>query len=388
VRTRGRSVRTAIRLSEGLVLAFSTTVLGCADASAPDERRHVNRLLVPGTEEAAAVIVDLDRREIVRQIGPPLFSQGPALLIDNAATLITSGRVASGDVILAGFDTRSGAEKWQFVASRAQVPLRSNGTALGLFSMAAHPRRPELFAWRSDREGRLGIAVFDYKRQEVTDFYAPFSPRPGGIAFLAPSARYPDGALVAFGDDGPRDRSRPFLYFLTGSPLALGDSLVLSRPSQQVWQVEGSADGKALIVGTDAQILHVDVSTLSVTIQARRPNLGRFVQSPTDGRLFLTAPGASDLPSPDIVHVLSPALELTAIVDLRAIPNEQRPLGIGGSIVSKNGRWLYIVYGVPRDGPLYGPQLAGILVLDTVSWSVVDIVPLRTFGGTTPFLMP
>jgi hypothetical protein len=343
--------------------------------------------LVPATEEAAAVLVDLDRRQVVLRIGPPLLGPGPALLIDNSSTMITSGRIASGDVILAAYDTRTGAERWEHVISRAQVPLRRSGVALGLFAAAAHSRRPELFMWRSERDGVNGLAVFDYRRGEVIDFF-PFSPRPGGVAFLSASARYPDGAVIGFGDDGPRDRSRAFLYFLAGAPLKLRDSLVLSRPSGQVWQVQGSPDGRELLVGTDAEILRVDVANLQIVSRARRPNLGPFIRSPTDGRVFFVAPGALDVPSPDIVHILSTNLELTAVVDLRALPTAQRPLGIGGGVVSRNGRWLYIVSGVARDGPLYGPQPTSVLLLNLDSLAVSDVIPLRTLGGGVPMLVP
>jgi hypothetical protein len=338
-------------------------------------------------EEAAAFVVDLNRHEVVRRIGPPLLFQGPSILVENNTQLITSGRLASGDVVLLGINPGTGAELWRSVLSSAQVPVLSNGVAIGNFATAANTRAPELYLWRSDRSGQLGVAVFDYHRKEVTGFWGPFALRPGGIAFLPPGSRYRDGALIAFGDDNQRPVSHAYLFFVAGSPLAVRDTLRLPSTSQQALQVQVSADGSDLLVGTEAELLRVDVATLQITARAIRPNFGGLVRSPTDGRYFFVAPGASDRPSPDLIHILTPSLELSAVVDLRVLPQSDRPLGIGGAVVSRDGRWLYIVSGVRRDGPLYGPQATSILVVDTSSGQVVDIVPMGTFGGATPMLV-
>jgi hypothetical protein len=383
----GRRANDLYRLPLGLLLVCAAIALGCADATDPSALPHPDRLLVPAMEEAAAFVVDVNRREIVRRIGPPLLFQGASVLVDNNTQLITSGRLESGDVVLLGLNPVNGAEVWRSVIARAQVPVLSNGVAVGTFAMVANSRRPELYLWRSDRGGQPGVAVFDYHTRAVTDFWGPFSLRPGGLAFLPPGNRFPEGALIAFGDDAARPVSHASLYFLTGNPLTVQDSMRLPSPSQQALQVQGSADGNDVLVGTEAELLKVDVGTLKITTRAIRPNFGGLVRSPTDGRYFLVAPGATDRPSSDLIHILTPSLELSAVVDLRVLPELDRPLGIGGAVVSRDGRWLYIVSGVRRDGPLYGPQAASILIVNTSSGKVEDIVALRTFGGTSPILM-
>ncbi len=70
------------------------------------------------------------------------------------------------------------------------------------------------------------------------------------------------------------------------------------------------------------------------------------------------------------------------------LPFGERPLGILGAEESIDGRWLYIIGGVPRDGPLYGPEPTHVLVIDKASGLVVDTVELDTFGGVRAVLVP
>jgi hypothetical protein len=86
--------------------------------------------------------------------------------------------------------------------------------------------------------------------------------------------------------------------------------------------------------------------------------------------------------------VLDPTLELSSIIDLRGLPAEERPLGILGAEESRDGRWLYIVGGVPRDGPLYGPQRTHILVIEKATGNVADVVVLDTYGGSRSIAIP
>jgi len=92
--------------------------------------------------------------------------------------------------------------------------------------------------------------------------------------------------------------------------------------------------------------------------------------------------------STGIIYVLDANLELSSIIDLRVLPFGERPLGIMGAEESRDGKWLYIVGGVPRDGPLYGPEPTHILVIDKATGLVADTINLDTFGGGRPVLVP
>jgi hypothetical protein len=113
-----------------------------------------------------------------------------------------------------------------------------------------------------------------------------------------------------------------------------------------------------------------------------------FFISRATGRLILPDVGTSVVASTGIIYLLDANMELSSIIDLRVLPFGERPLGIMGAEESRDGRWLYIVGGVPRDGPLYGPEETHVLVIDKATGLVVDTVPLKTFGGSRPILMP
>lgn len=341
---------------------------------------------MPGTELAAAVVYDLNARAIVRRLGPPLTEQGLVLYDRSSASLYTIGRVSSGEDVLLELDARTGAERRRRVISSDGVAIRSNGVAFGRLGGALDPSRRRIYLWNSERGGVFGVAVLDLATGEAIDFRR-VALRRGGVAVLPASERYPEGAVLAYGDDGNPDFSRAVLYILTGSPLALRDSIVLAPPSRRFLQVEVAADGRELLIGTNARIMRVDAHAKVVTAVATRPNGGTFARSPADGRLFLAAPGTPDLPTPNLVHVLHPSLELAGVVDLRALPDSQLPLGIAGGVVSPDGHWLYLVTGVSRTGPaLYGPQETSIVILDTTTLAIAAVRGLRTFGTGTPYL--
>ncbi len=370
----------------GLLLASSGVLLGCKDAITPDAAISADLLLVPATEDAAAVVVDPAKRAIVRAIGPRLSGQGPTFL--NGGELVTTGTTASGEQVLLGFDAGTGTQLWRYVTATGSGQVLYDGTSLGTGAIAAHPSRHELFLWRSRRDGAFGVATFDTDLGTVTDFFGPLATRPGGLTYLPPNSRFPEGGLIVFGDDGPQQNSRAHLYLLTGSPLTLTDSLVFSRPSLHVLQVSPAANGREMVVATDTRLLRVDAVGWRVTASAVRPNGALVARSPRDGRLYLAAPGTASQPSPDLVHVLKADLELVAVVDLRALPGGYRPLGVGGGVVSGDGQRYYVVTGIRSDGPLYGPEVTRLLVVNTSTLTVSDVMVLSTLGGGQPFLMP
>ena len=244
----------------------------------------------------------------------------------------------------------------------------------------------KLYCWNSERGGVTGVGVLDLASGNVGDFRrVPL--RRGGVTALPPSPRFPEGAVIVYGDSGNIDFSHAVMFVLAGTPLAVQDSIVLAPPSRRFVQVEVIGDGRELLVGTNAELLRIDIATKAILGKSSRPNGGLLQRSPVDGRFFIVAPGTTELPTPNLIHVLWPTFELLGVVDLRSLPQKSQPLGIGGSVVSNDGRWLYVVTGVGREGPVYGPQPTSILVLDTATLSVMDLLELDTFGVGRPQLI-
>jgi hypothetical protein len=376
----------SLRLVVGLLLASSGVLRGCKDATTPDAAAKAELLLVPATEDAAAVVVDPARRTIVRSIGPRLTGQGPTFL--NGGDLVTTGTTVAGEQVLLGFDAGTGTQLWRYVTATGNGQVLYDGTSLGTAAIAAHPSHHELFLWRSRRNAAFGVATFDTDRGAVTDFFGPLATRPGGLAYLPPNPRFPEGGLIVFGDDGPQQNLRAHLYVLTGSPMSLTDSLVFARPSSHVLQVSVADDGREMVVATDTRLLRVDVVAWRIAASAVRPNGGLVAHSPRDDRFFIVAPGTATQPSSDLIYVLQADLELLAVVDLRALPGGVRPLGVGGGVVSRDGQRYYVVTGIRSDGPLYGPEVTRLVVVSTGTLTLSDVMVLNTLGGGPPLLMP
>jgi len=360
-------------------------MMGCARPSGPATHDHSRKLLVAGTEDGA-IVIDLDWRGIVRRTGPRFIAQGPSVL-DARNTLISVGTVEGGDRFMVGLDAESGLELWRLSLGSTVQPATVNGVELGASIIAAHPTRPEVYLWRSFREGQSGVAVYDVAKKAVTGFFGPTFGRFRAMAVTPPTESHPNGCLVVGADFGSQVTSRAFLHVACGSDFADRDSIAITQPSRFVSQVELSADASELIVMTDVELLKYDPRTMALQVRATRPLGSPFFMSRATRRLIMPDVGDNLVASTGIIYLLDADLELSSIVDLRVLPFGERPLGILGAEESLDGRWLYVLGGVPRDGPLYGPERTHVVVIEKATGQVADIVRLDTFGGGRPFLV-
>ena len=367
-------------------LAAIAVVIGCADPSGPSTHLHPQRVLIAGTE-AGAIVVDLDWRGIIRRSGPRFVAQGPSAL-NGRGDLLTVGRITGGAVVMAGLDLDTGLELWRATIHDGIAPNLVDGIELGATMIAANPSRGEVFLGRSTQGGVGGIAGYDYERRRISRFVGPVGNRLRAIAATPASAAHPEGCLVLALDGGTQASFRAFLHVVCGTSYAVRDSISIALPSRQVLQMDLSADGRELLVMTDLELTKFDVPSFTVKAKAARPMAAPFFSSRATGRLIIPDVGSSVVASTGIIYLLDANLELTSIIDLRVLPFGERPLGILGAEESRDGRWLYIVGGVPRDGPQYGPEETHILVIEKATGLVVDTVNLDTFGGGRAVLVP
>lgn len=365
-------------------LVATALLVGCADPSGPATHQHPQRLLIAGTEEGA-IVVDLDWRGIIRRSGPRFVTQGPSAL-NGRGELITVGRIQGDATVMAGLDVETGLELWRTPINQGTTPNVVDGVSLGATMIAANPARPEVFLSRSTQNGVNGIVGYDYDRRRVTRFIGPVSTR------LRAVAATPAGCLVmaldADLDPGPAVNLRAAFHVVCGTEYADRDSIPVAPPSRQVLQIEMSGDGKHLIVMTDLEFIKLDALTFEVKSKATRPLAAPFFMSRATGRLIIPDVGSSVVASTGIIYLLDGDLELSSVIDLRVLPFGERPLGILGAEESRDGKWLYIIGGVPRDGPLYGPERTHILVIEKATGLVRDTVNLDTFGGGRAILVP
>lgn len=367
-------------------LFAALAVLSCAEPSGPTTHMHAQRVLIAGTEDGA-IVVDLDWRGIVRRSGPRLVSQGPSVL-DGRGGLITVGRLDGGATVIAGLDVETGLELWRTPISQGSTPTLVDGAELGATMISANPSRSEVFLSRSVQNGITGIAGFDYSRRRVTRFFGPVGNRLRAIMATPATVSQPEGCLVMALDAGPNNNTRAFLHVACGTSYEQRDSISIAPPSRVVLQMELSANGQDLLVMTDIELIKLDAATMQVKLRATRPLPAPFFVSRATGRVIIPDGGTSVVASTGIIYLLDADLELSSIIDLRVLPLGERPLGILGAEESADGRWLYLVGGVPRDGPLYGPEQTHILVIDKTTGLVVDTVNLDTFGGGRIVLVP
>jgi hypothetical protein len=378
------------RVAGRVFLTGLVAAAACADPSGPATHTHPQRILIAGTEDGA-VVVDLDWRGIIRRSGPRFAAQGSSVLNGRGA-LLTVGRLEDSATVMAGLDVETGLELWRTAISQGTTPDIVDGVELGAAMIAANPSRPEVFLWRAGQNGVIGIAGYDYDKRRVTRFFGPVGNRFRAMAATPATAAHPEGCLVmaldADLDPGPALNLRASFHVVCGTEYAERDSISIALPSRQVLQMEMSADGRDLIVMTDLELLKLDAATMQVKLKASRPMVAPFFVSRATGRLIIADVGSTVVASTGIIYLLDADLELSSIIDLRVLPFGERPLGILGAEESRDGRWLYIVGGVPRDGPLYGPEKTHVLVIDKGTGLVIDTVNLDTFGGGRPILVP
>lgn len=358
--------------------------LTCAEPSGPATHDHASRLLIAGTEDGA-IVVDLDWRGIVRRMGPTFKSHGETRL-DSRNTLITVGTLESDEQVVVGMDATSGLELWRLGLGAGEARATLDGVALGASLVASHPLRPEIYLWRTVRDGVSGVAAYDFRRKRISRFYGPMVGRFRAMAVIPPAPAHPNGCLVVGADVG-QPINRAFLHVACGDSFAERDSIPIDLPSRGVTQMELSADGTELLVMTDLELLKFDAATMTRKRTASRPLAAPFFMTRAGSRLVIADVGSSTVASTGIIYVLDRSLELVLVVDLRVLPYGERPLGITGAEESLDGRWLYIVGGVPRDGPLYGPERTHVVVIEKATGQVADVVRLRTFGGGMPYLV-
>jgi hypothetical protein len=365
-------------------------LVACADPSGPTTHVHAQRVLIPGTEDGA-VVVDLDWRGIIRRSGPRFVTQGPTALNGRGA-LITVGRIQGDATVMAGLDIDTGLELWRTAVAQGTTPAVVEGVELGATMVAANPSRPEVFLSRSTQNGVSGIAGYDYDRKRITRFFGPVGPRFRAMTATPATPAHPLGCVVmaldADLDPGPAVNLRASFHVVCDTEYADRDSIPIALPSRQVLQMETTGDGKDLIVMTDLELLKLDAATFQVKVRAARPIVAPFFASRATGRVIIPDVGSSVVASTGIIYLLDSNLELSSIIDLRVLPFGERPLGIMGAEESRDGKWLYIVGGVPRDGPLYGPEPTHILVIEKSTGLVVDTINLETFGGGRAILVP
>jgi hypothetical protein len=370
-------------------LLLAGLVAACADPSGPSTHEHPQRVLIAGTEEGA-VVVDLDWRGIIRRSGPRFVSRGP-MAVNGRGEMISVGRLQGDATVMTGLNVETGIELWRAPIGQGTTPATVDGVELGATMIAASISRPEVFLWRSRKDGLFGIAGYDYDRRRVTRFVGPVGPRFRAMAVQPSTSEHPEGCLVMALDAGNSQTPggvRAFLHVVCGSSYAERDSILVDLPSRQVEQMELTPDGKDLLVMTDLELLKLDAATLKVKATASRPMSAPFFLSRATGRLILPDVGSLVVASTGLIYLLDANLELSSIIDLRVLPFGERPLGILGAEESRDGRWLYILGGVPRDGPLYGPERTHILVIDKSTGQVIDHVNLNTYGGNRPIMIP
>ena len=373
----------AIALS---LLATLVGSLSCAEPSGPNSNDHDQQLVIAGTEDGT-IVVDLDWGGVVRTMGPRFVSHGPSAM-DAQNQVVSVGRLATDEQVMVGLDAGTGIELWRVPIANGNTAIEVSGIRLGASAFAMHATRPEVFLWRAQSAEGFGVVQYHVLQNRVTRFIGPVEARFRGMVATPPSVEHPNGCLVMGLDAGPASTARAFLHRVCDGTYADRDSIGIALPSRLIGEIRLSADGKDLVVMTDLEFLRYDAFTLELETKAARPLDAPFFMTRSRGRLIIPDVGTSVVASTGIIYLLDSDLELVAIIDLRVIPFGERPLGILGAEESADGRWLYIMGGVPRDGPSYGPEQTHVLVIDQVSGALRRVVRLKTFGGGGPFLIP
>jgi hypothetical protein len=192
---------------------------------------------------------------------------------------------------------------------------------------------------------------------------------------LGPDPSNPSGSVLV----PARTTSDIFLYFMDGSTFEVQDSLLLNR--RDVNQLLPAPDRRHVyVVGADS-LYKVDRLARRIVARAWKPNpygRARLAIAPDGETLYMTDPGdGRNFPGSGLLFVMGPNFEPRTPIDLGALPS---PIVTHSAAVSGDGSLVYVTYGTPYGGPLYGFQPSRLLVIDARAGRLIRYVPFNDWN--------
>jgi len=255
-----------------------------------------------------------------------------------------------------------------------------DGVKLWAEPLAVTPDGARLLLANSFRNDTVGLALFDPAALRVRAFRPfpdvlgfGFVPSGGALAAIVQTSREP-GQLISTS-----------LVLLDIASLATIDSIALPRPFDNPIQVVSGPNPDLLFIGSWSRFFAYSRVERQVVASVIRPAIGDLAISP-DGQLLAAGDMGTwpDDPGTGKVFFYSKDLIPLQDVDLPKSPNGQ-PLTTTRLAFSLDGRRLLVSAGTPSTGPLFGPQPAQVLVIDTGTLQFVRAIPLGDWGAPIPF---
>lgn len=350
-----------------------------------------------GTDTPDVLIVSVDGSQllaiepasatIAARPGPiPLW---PAARAADGNSVIYSGSTGLyAERELAALDSRTFTitSRWRLAALES-TSLVQDIELPSLTSVAYTVDQSRLLLSPSRRSSIEGVAVFDMASGRIVTFVDSLPIAPQGLVSVPPTADLPSGVVVAaVGRRLPAGQTEGWLHLLHPSNLSPFDSVRVSLPVDQqnagISSVTRTEDGKYLYVVRGNRLLRISLSQRVITDSLSVPSFARILIAPGDTAVFVSDIGdGRNYAGSGVILVASPDLRRIDSLSVRHSAVANAGPTVQAVVVSRNGKYLYVLVGNERIGPLFPAQALKILVIDAGSRALLKSLDLNEWAG-------
>lgn len=366
-------------------IAVLTVVASCQDPTTP--LSDGNLALLTTMEGDPLTVLDTRSGAVVEQ--PPsglgIFGEDARTLSTHSLTLYYSG---AGKLV--SFDLTKRAAVWTEQLGIGQQARFGGQTIYANFALALSPDGKSLLAADSYNLGNWGVTILDAASRDAIGFLENLRVR--RMITVQPGALLPEGGVLTLGtraatlgdDDGERRRGQ--FYLLSGTPLTIRDStkFLSSADSLAGGVVDLAVDGAgkyAYFTTYSRKLYRYDLLNRSYAGSLSLPAYGPVALSPDGSSIYvIDATQSRDVPGSGFMYVADTTLSVAQSINLNAAAREGLPPQLNSIVVSGDGLVAYVGTGTPSRGPTYGVQHGSVIVIDTRTRQVRQILALPTWG--------
>jgi hypothetical protein len=390
-----------VRLAPNLVALRVATTSGLvaliviASCQGPTSAPFHGKLALLATMEGDPfTVLNLESGAVVER--PP---NGLGIFGEDARTIAGKSHrlYCSGAGKLVNFDLAEHTVVWMEQLGGDQQERFEGQSIYGNFALTLTPDEKSLLIADSYNLGSWGIALMEVSSRQAAGFLENIRIRT--MLTLPSGSLFPEGGVLALGTraakvgDDDSERRRGQFYLLSGTPIAIRDSIKFLLPVDSsaggVFDLAVDGVGRFAYFTTYSRKLYkYDLIDRVYVGSIALPAYGRLALSPDGNSIYVIDTEQSrDVPGSGFMYVVNAALSVEEPIDLNVAAREGLPPQLNSVAVSTDGLLAYVGTGTASRGPVYGVQHGSVIMIDTRSRKVTQIVPLSTWGVRSILLL-
>jgi DNA-binding beta-propeller fold protein YncE len=369
-------------------LATLSVIASCQDSTNP--RVQGQLALLATMEGDPLTVLNVGSGTVIER--PP---SGLGVFGEDARALSTKSPALyySGGGKLVKFDLAKHTLMWTEQLGAGQQARFAGQSIYANFALALSPDEKSILIADSYNLGSWGIAILDSGSREATGFLENIRVR--RMITVPSGSLLPEGGVLALATratmvgDGDSERRRGQFYLLSGTPIAIRDSIKFLLPVDSsaggVFDLAVDGAGRfAYFTTYSRKVYKYDLIDRFYIGSIALPAYGRLAVSPDGTSIYVIDTEQSrDVPGSGFIYVVNAALNAVEAIDLNVAAREGLPPQLNSIAVSSDGLLAYVGAGTPSRGPIYGVQHGSVITIDTQNRKVKKIVRLSTWGVRT-----